>query len=154
MSNPKPLPGLTPQEEYKWAKAFDEAKKRGDPIAALAEEIARQIQLQKIEQELMPTAIRDEDVSVAMNIDFMSDPEFFTDDQGRVRNILMVPGPDPELDNQQRAAIIVDGLVCPTCKSDKPKHGWELEHLDFEPNHICQCENCGNFLWISATRKQ
>jgi hypothetical protein len=132
-------------------RAYEEAQLRGSPLAALAEQIANQIQMKEIEGEVLGTPIPDEGILANFQVEVPADPQFFIDAEGRTRDIQLIPGPN---DIFQQAKVTVEQLTCPECGDTQHKEGFQLVPLDFEPTHIAQCGNCFRYLWITAKEKE
>ncbi|MHC4277738.1 MAG: hypothetical protein ACYSTI_10520 [Planctomycetota bacterium] len=150
---PNPQFNLTPEQAEAVKRAYEQAQKEGHPLAALAEQIAKGIQMEQLGGEaIQGTPIVDEGILYEYDIEMPSDPQFFVDKEERIRNIKMVPGPE-EMGGFQQMKITAERLPCPVCADNEPKQGYELEDLQFEPTHIVQCGNCFNYIWITATEK-
>lgn len=135
---------------------FEEAQRRGDPIAALAEQLAQMENVITIQGESLGTLIEDTSVKLDVGQYLPRPADFVFSPDGAMRNIKTTTEPALIMDHDievhperlVRDKVLVENLACSNCGDKTVKPGWNVEAPDY-PNGLLllQCLKCQNYLW-------
>lgn len=152
----------TPAQAEQIKRDFDEAEKIGDPLVAIAKEIAKMENIITIQGESLGTLIPDKSVPLDVGKYLSRPPDFVVTPDGAVRNIKSVTEPafvrgglEVHPERMAREWAIVNGATCPTCGDTSEKIGWNVEAPDTTYGLlVLQCLKCHQYLCVERGKPE
>lgn len=160
----KQVPRLTRQQAEEIKRAYEQAKKAGDPLAYVADRIATGEDTATLRGEPLRSHIVDTNIALDTGRYLPRDPDYMLDPAGRVLPISTTTEPalvtpdglivHPE--RQVKEWVKVDGLPCPNCGDEDTKEGWNLiaPHLEGGMMMEVQCSKCQKYIGLGHGKKE